>query len=173
MAVHTAKRQKIFLSEEESLQVLLDKIYRLQPIHTAGRTCCDKSDEWKMRLYGWHNPLFPPEYRRCCLTGEQLEVEPSCDLYYYMAHYYEILTGQKAPYNFELDRSWRRCIASHSAIQTPLLQTALNDIIEGCTRWQYRKRIRNAAELIKKDSVRTLEKQCAFQGEKHCIIMCR
>lgn len=161
--LHKNIRKNISIPEGKSHQVLLNKIYNLQQIHITGCTCYDKSDEWKMCAYGWHNPLFPPEYRQCCLTGEHFEAEPSCDLYYFMAQYYESLTCHKAPYNFELDHSWKHCIMSHSTIQNPIIQSSISDIIAYCTKWQRKKRIQNAEDLINTEPIKNLKKQLFFQ----------
>lgn len=128
----------------------------MQIIHDTGRTFYDYSAEEKKCAYGWHNPLFPPEFRRCCLNGKYFQATPSCDLYYLMASYYENLTCHKAPHNFELNQSWKKYIAENSVSWTNVQRSATIDMIAGCTRWKNHQRISNAGELLNTDFVKAL-----------------
>lgn len=148
------------------LELLLDHVRRMQAVHASGGIYYAQSKEWDS-TYGWHNPLFPPEYRSCCLNGKEFDADPSCDLYYFMACYYEMITGQRPPHNFELDRLWKERLRSameacRSASQSgkpnwsPIHQNALQGIIRNCTRWKQQKRIQNAGELLETDEMKAL-----------------
>lgn len=144
------------VTEGMRLQLLLKNIREMQVIHAAGRTCCDKLKEWNNRTYGWHNPLFPPEYRSCCLKGADFEADPSCDLYYFMAYYYESITGQKAPHNFELDGMWKTRLLVYFPVWGPTYQEAVLGIVANCTRWKRRRRIQDAGKLLKTEEMKVL-----------------
>lgn len=156
------KRRKAAGAEETNLRLLLENIKKMQTIHKAGGTYYANSKEWQNCAYGWHNPLFPPEYRSCCLKGESFTANPSSDLYYFMACYYENITGQKAPYNFELDHIWKDRLFACFSEWSPTHQMAVLHIIANCTRWKKGKRIQNAGELLNMEDVRTLTNTKTF-----------
>lgn len=133
------------------MRTFLRDLQRMEKAHARGDACCEQSREWKTGVYGWHNPRFPPEYRMHCLRGEAFEADFSCDLYYYAACYYERATGQRAPYNFELDHVWRTRLAEYFTEQEILLRNAAENMIADCTRWRSQKRMPNARELLKTD----------------------
>lgn len=155
MIIHE-KRTNTAGAEETNLRLLLENIKKMQIIHETGHTCYADSREWQNCAYGWHNPLFPPEYRACCLKGESFTANPSSDLYYFMACYYETITGQKAPYNFELDHIWKERLFICFKERGSVYGTAVLHIIANCTRWKKRKRIQNAGELLKTEDIRVL-----------------
>ena len=62
------------------------------------------------RAYGWHNPHFPPEYRRACLRGGPYEVDIYTEVYFMMACWYEAISGKKAPGDFSLCPDWKNNI---------------------------------------------------------------
>lgn len=143
-------------SDVLNLRLLFRYIENMQTVHAAGHTWYEYSVEGKNSTYGWHNPLFPPEFRRCCLNGKNFNATPSCDLYYFMADYYENLTCHKAPHNFELNPSWKNCVAENSTACSKTQQKAITDMIAGCTRWKNSHRIANANELLKTDFIKSL-----------------
>ncbi len=143
-------------SVNESIRDLLDKLQELQLIHGAGATCYDKTKAWNQKQYGWHNPLFPPEYRRSCLSGEEFHMNASCDLYYLMACYYEKITGHRPPHNFELDHVWKKGILACTSDWKQLYQDAVIWLIAACTKWKDCHRIQDATELMNTSSVSIL-----------------
>lgn len=138
-----------FLTEGTCMQNLLLDIEAMRRVHEKGRTCFDQSEEWKNCRYGWHNPLFPPEYRRCCLKGEIFCPNAASDLYYFTARCYETMTGYQAPGNFELDNAWKNRIALRCVGWNPKNREAVMGMMKGCTRWQNKKRIQDAEKLLK------------------------
>lgn len=138
------------------MRELLEDLTKMRAIHRTGGACCEKCEEWKNSIYGWHNSRFPPEYRLNCLRGGEFRADPSCDLYYKMACYYERATGQKAPYNFELDRVWRDCLTDCFAKQGLRIENAAAKMIAGCTRWKSQRRMRDAGELLETDYMKIL-----------------
>lgn len=154
--MNNAKRTKTETSEREYLRTLRSGLIRLRSFHEAGETCYDKERSWTERTYGWHNALFPPEYRRCCLSGKEFHMSAACDLYYYMAGFYEKTTGQRAPHNFELNLAWKSCVQTQTEGWDDAHQTALIGMIAGCTRWSADDRIRDAGELLRTDQARML-----------------
>lgn len=150
------KRRKEAGAEETNLRLLLENIKKMKAIHETGDTYYANSREWQSCAYGWHNPLFPPEYRACCLKGERFQANPSCDLYYFMACYYENITGYKAPHNFELDHIWKERLFTCHTEWNPARRAAVFRIILNCTRWKKVRRIQNAGELLKTEDIRVL-----------------
>ncbi len=138
------------------LCLLLEHLRRMREVHESGGTCYAQSKEWRNCAYGWHNPLFPPEYRHFCLKGGAFGAEPSCDLYYFMACYYERITGKKAPHNFEMDRSWKEQVRICAVAWEPEQQEVLLGVIACCTRWKRQRRVQNAGELLKTDGMKVL-----------------
>lgn len=138
------------------MRTFIKDLQNMRKAHAEGAVCCERTQEWRECIYGWHNPRFPPEYRLRCLNGEAFRADPSCDLYYYAACYYERATGQRAPYNFELDRAWRERMTEYFAAQGILLQNAAEKMIADCTRWRSRRRMPNAEELLKADYMKKI-----------------
>ena len=146
----------MFLNAE--LMNLLNIIEKMQSIHEKGGTCCDRLEEWKRPVYGWHNARFPPEYRQCCLSGKRFAMDASCDLYYVMACFYEKVTGRSAPHNFEFVRSWKSCILDCLKGWEQEEQKAVIAMIANCTK-RKDKRIGDAKMLLRKDFMKTVSKK--------------
>lgn len=142
--------------EKEYIEKLMEDLFMLKAVHETGETYYNKTKIWNQKDYGWHNPLFPPEYRRCCLNEKKFQMNASCDLYYLMACYYEKITGRKAPNNFETNRLWKDYIVQHTSDWLPGYQTAWIHLIEDCTRWQDKYRIQNAMELLDTKEIKML-----------------
>lgn len=140
-----------FTFSNEKFGDFLRDIENMQRIHAKGETCFDKQNEWKNPVCGWHNSRFPPEYRQCCLNGKEFEMDASCDLYYFMSRYYEHITGCKAPYNFEIVRSWKKDVLSSLRNWDAAEKNAVIAMIAGCTRWQRGRRIQDAKKLLQKE----------------------
>lgn len=144
------------ISNVLDLEILFRSVKIMQAAHASGSTYYDFSIDAAGSVFGWHNPLFPPEYRRCCLDGKPFQATPSCDLYYFMADYYEQLTYHRAPHNFELNRSWKNLVTERSGIWTKTQTKSVVEMIAICTKWKSSQRIANADELLKMDFVITL-----------------
>ena len=138
-----------FSQEEYWMEKFLRDMTKMQRIHESGHTLFGQSEAWKSQGYGWHNPLLPPEYRRCCLTGKMIQESPAGDLYYLTACYYELITGCRAPCNFELDHTWKEYVLLSCVRWKPEHQKAMIGMIAQSTRWQKEKRIQDAGKLLK------------------------
>lgn len=59
------------------------------------------------QAYGWHNPHFPPEYRKTCLSGKLHKTDMHTEIYYTMACWYERISGMRAPCDFAVYSDWK------------------------------------------------------------------
>ena len=70
--------------------------------------------------YGWHNPRFPPEYRRACLRRDPFEPDIYTEIYALMADWYERVSGGRAPCDFSVYREWKERIRSYDGSEKKL-----------------------------------------------------
>lgn len=113
---------------------LTDGLKRIDQLHEAGGCFYDAAKERSGVRYAWHNPLLPPEYRRRCLNGKAAAAEPQYDIYYFTACFYEKLTGSRAPYDFEINRTWKEILKKRMEGWDAEYQENVLRLIETCTR---------------------------------------
>ncbi len=122
------------LSEEECVRRLVRGIKVINLLYESGFYCCDAAKGRRYAGYAWHNPLFPPEYRRNCLKGKDLETNFYYDVYYFAASYYEKMTGRRAPYDFSINHSWKEDLKRRMEGWDAEYQEVTLALIEQCTK---------------------------------------
>lgn len=122
------------LSAEECVTLLVNGIKMINEVHESGAYCYDTTEDWRRVRYAWHNPLLPPEYRRNCLSGKPCDMNLDYDFYYFTACCYEKMTGCKAPYDFVINRSWKKNLKKRMEGWDIEYQKLVFGLIETCTK---------------------------------------
>lgn len=159
---------------KEAIDFFLRGIRILDSYHKDGVVLCQYLNEWKNRDLGWHKAIFPPEYKKACLSGSEFIPDFSCDLYMFMVYCYENFLGDNPPINFQIKSNWKE---KHDLTEgdSTCVEAAFFRLFERSTRRNTKKRFANATELVETSSFTLIKNSKGHHQENgqqtqiHCL----
>lgn len=153
------KGEEDMFKDRVMIRDFIDGIETIRHYHEKREVICTHLKEWNDRDLGWLRSVFPPEYRRSCLSGTDFSPDYTCDLFMYMVRFFENSTGERTPVNFQIRKGWNRKYINIDIPEERELDVAFFELFQKCTSRNINKRYNDAIKLTEAPEYQIIKKE--------------